>query len=264
MPLGANANAGSFGEYEGRIYEPIQFFGAATGGTPPYSFNWDFNDGETSDLQNPMHVFENDGTFIVTLTVEDDKGDVATDTAQVTIQKQDELIASAGGPYTGKTHEDIYFTGTATGGIEPYNYVWDFGDGSYQVQKQNPTHRYNEVGTYTVCLKITDHQDIIDTHETEVTILKEKNTVEIINIKGGIGIEATIKAGDEPVEWAISMGGRLVIYSEYNSGTIEADSIKTVKIPFSIGLGKVKITITANEITEERFAFMIGPIVLGI
>jgi len=47
------------------------------------SWSWNFGDGATSSIQNPTHQYTNDGTYLVNLTVTDDKG--ATDTIQKTI-----------------------------------------------------------------------------------------------------------------------------------------------------------------------------------
>ena len=54
-----------------------------------------------------------------------------------------------------ETGKKINFFGSAEGGVEPYSYSWDFGDGSTSTE-QNPTHTYNEAGTYTVTLTVTD------------------------------------------------------------------------------------------------------------
>jgi len=55
------------------------------------SYNWDFDDGATSDYKNPSHIFRYnfmDGmTFNVTLTVKDNKGAKGKDTIPITIQK---------------------------------------------------------------------------------------------------------------------------------------------------------------------------------
>ena len=45
----------------------VQFLDASTGRID--SWAWDFGDGATSDLQNPSHVFERPGEFVVSLTV---------------------------------------------------------------------------------------------------------------------------------------------------------------------------------------------------
>lgn len=51
----------------------------------------------------------------------------------------------------------INFTGSATGGTEPYTYAWDFGDG-YSSTEQNPSHTYSNAGDFTVTLTVTDSQ----------------------------------------------------------------------------------------------------------
>ena len=58
---------------EGEVGESIDFsVSVVDGGTPPYEWLWDFDDGETSDEQNPTHVFDNAGTYNVTITVTDE------------------------------------------------------------------------------------------------------------------------------------------------------------------------------------------------
>lgn len=47
------------------------------------SYLWDFGDGDTSTTQNPTHAYDQEGAYIVTLTVTDDDG--LTDTATVNI-----------------------------------------------------------------------------------------------------------------------------------------------------------------------------------
>jgi len=263
--LAANADAGDFGGYEDRVEESIQFYGSATGGMPPYTYSWDFDDGSTSDLQDPMHTYETEGTYIATLTVTDNDGTSVEDTAEVTVYSPDELLANAGGPYASMVNEAIQFQGTASGGIDPYTFVWDFGDGSPTIQAQYPTYVYNEDGIYIATLTVTDDKGNTDDHTAKVTIIKESgDTAEIKNIEGGLGVKATIQAGDEPVDWAISIEGKYVFYGGYADGRIDANAIQTVKIPFSLGIGKVDITVTANLVVEERTGFMLGPFILSV
>ena len=74
-----------------------------------------------------------------------------------------------------------------------------------------------------------------------------------------------IKAEDETVDWTISISidGRVFMGGQA-SGTIAAGSIQTVKLPFSLGIGMVDITVTANSVTKEATAFMLGPLVLSL
>ncbi len=49
------------------------------------SWDWDFDDGNTSTLQNPSHSFASAGTYTVSLTVTDDGGNSDTYTANITV-----------------------------------------------------------------------------------------------------------------------------------------------------------------------------------
>ena len=49
------------------------------------AYRWDFGDGNSSAAANPAHSYTAAGTFTATLTVTDDKGAAATDTAEVTV-----------------------------------------------------------------------------------------------------------------------------------------------------------------------------------
>src|ERR1700752_5152269 len=53
------------------------FFASATGGTPPYSFNWNFG-GDIHRLapSNTGEIFTNAGLQLVTLKVQDSKGNI--------------------------------------------------------------------------------------------------------------------------------------------------------------------------------------------
>ena len=81
VPLTANAN----GPYSGYAGNSIQFHGSASGGNPPYSWRWDFGDGNVATEQNPTHVYASEGTYTVTLNVTDSLGNYAIDTTTVEI-----------------------------------------------------------------------------------------------------------------------------------------------------------------------------------
>jgi hypothetical protein len=66
-----------------------------------------------------------------------------------------DLTCDAHGPYTGEVDADVLFTGTAVGGIAPYDWLWNFGDGNTSTS-QNPTHAYTQSGIYNVTLTVFD------------------------------------------------------------------------------------------------------------
>jgi len=71
----ANAN----GEYKADIGENITFLGSASGGDEPYTWSWDFGDGNTSNQQNATHNYSTEGIYNVILTVTDNLGAIALD-----------------------------------------------------------------------------------------------------------------------------------------------------------------------------------------
>jgi PKD repeat protein len=160
------ADAG--GPYSGTICSPISFSGSASGGCIPYSWSWSFGDGGTSTLQNPTHQYASDGTYTATLTVTDNKGASDSDTASVSVSTSD-LVADASGPSSGCTGDPVSFSGSATGGCSPYSYSWSFGDGGSSTQ-QNPSHTFNNPGTYTVTLTVTDNIDQTDSDTISIII----------------------------------------------------------------------------------------------
>jgi PKD repeat protein len=72
----------------------VQFSATPFGGSPPYTYFWDFKDQTNSTLQNPVHIFNAVNTYEIHLTVEDSEGKTAED--YVTITVADELYNLSG------------------------------------------------------------------------------------------------------------------------------------------------------------------------
>jgi uncharacterized membrane protein len=79
------------------------------------------------------------------------------------------LRAEAGGPYQGTALRPITLIGLAFGGLPPYQYHWDFGDGNTSAEI-NPTHTYAVAGNYTVTFTITDAEGNISMDAASVTM----------------------------------------------------------------------------------------------
>ncbi len=54
--------------------QPVRFESDVSGGFSPYSYEWDFGDGETGNEANPTHIYDDEGWHSVRLTVTDDRG----------------------------------------------------------------------------------------------------------------------------------------------------------------------------------------------
>jgi hypothetical protein len=55
----------------------VWFYAKISGGFAPYSYQWDFGDGQTSTQEVPSHNYRDNDTYTVTLKIKDDKGNTA-------------------------------------------------------------------------------------------------------------------------------------------------------------------------------------------
>ncbi len=84
-----NITVDAGGDYEGYVGEDIEFYGNAYGGIKPYTWTWNFTDGNFSYEQNTTHNFSEIGIYHVNLTVNDSDGNVSWDIAIVEITEED-------------------------------------------------------------------------------------------------------------------------------------------------------------------------------
>lgn len=95
----------------------VQFSASATGGSPPYTYAWDFGDGGASTLQSPSHTYGADGEYGVLLTARDSIGRTATDSSlQVKVGGSPgtptiSSVTSAGNPYRLKVYGQGFLVG---------------------------------------------------------------------------------------------------------------------------------------------------------
>lgn len=152
-----------------QIGQPISFTGTASGGATPYTWAWDFDDGNTSSLQNPTHSYNVAGTYEVTFSVTDDLSNIVNDSINITVLSS--LVVSADASITNAyIGESINFNGIASGGSTPYSWHWDFDDGASS-NVQNPTHHFSSAGTYNVLLTVTDNISNIQSDSVSITVL---------------------------------------------------------------------------------------------
>jgi len=132
------------------IGDTVQFTDLSNGN--PTIWFWDFGDGVTDTIQNPIHIYQTNGTFSVSLTVSEGtnvdsllKADyISVSHLQANFIASDTMVAIG---------ETVQFADLTAG--NPSSWFWDFGDGSTSTL-QNPTHSYQNLGSYTVTLIATD------------------------------------------------------------------------------------------------------------
>ncbi|EMA6343894.1 collagenase ColA [Bacillus cytotoxicus] len=85
------------GPYNGHVNQAIQFKsdGSKDEDGKIVSYLWDFGDGTTTTEANPKHVYKQEGTYKVTLTVKDNKGKKARNETTVTVRKGQETMVES-------------------------------------------------------------------------------------------------------------------------------------------------------------------------
>ena len=155
----------------GTIHDTVEFFDESLDEDGSIlAWEWDFGDGETSSRKDPTHTFEDKGTHRVTLTVEDDDGNTDTVTRSVTIENLPPTAEFTASATTAQVDDEIRFTDASTDPEDhQLRYSWDFGDGSTS-DASNPRHSYDEAGTYTVVLTLSDDEGETDTASATVKV----------------------------------------------------------------------------------------------
>ena len=117
------------------------------------NFFWDFDDGQFSSLEHPVHNFSDAGYYYVCLTVYDSVSQCQNTFCQdVVVVDPVVIICNAEFTYV-PNDKTIYFTQDAVGSYS--GIFWDFDDG-YNSNQENPVHIYEEDGYYEVCLCVLD------------------------------------------------------------------------------------------------------------
>lgn len=128
------------------------FTNTSTGGTAPFTYLWDLNDGTTATTANVTKTYANYGDRDVTLKVTDANGCTShASTMQVHIGAQ----PTAG--FSILTHtgngQSTTFISSSTIAAGNMSYLWDLGNGQTSTLI-NPTTTYT-LGTYTVKLVVS-------------------------------------------------------------------------------------------------------------
>jgi FOG: PKD repeat len=90
----------------------------------------------------------------------------------VNLQQSTLTINLYAGTTYARTKDNIGFAVDIQGGISPFSYQWDFGDGAKSVEAA-PWHKFNASGSYTVSVTVTDDKGnkAVDSRSNYITIL---------------------------------------------------------------------------------------------
>src|SRR5215216_1790124 len=256
----------------------ISFAANASGGTGPYTVNWNFgDDSEESDEESVVHTFTEAGNYTVTLTATDSTGETATDTLEIAVEESStdeeppideeppatESLAAeiTSNATSGNAPATISFAANASGGTGPYTVNWNFGDDSEESDEESVVHTFTEAGNYTVTLTATDSTGETATDTLEIAV-EESSTDEEPPIDEeppateSLAAEITSNAtsGNAPatISFAANASGGTGPYTvNWNFGDDSEESDEESVVHTFTEAGNYTVTLTATDSTGE-------------
>lgn len=130
----------------------VTFTDQSTGN--PVSWNWDFGNGQLSNVKNPSVAFI-PGTYTVTLVVRNSSGINSITKTNYIVSNPSPTASFNATKTISCLPGTIQFKDLSTPNAGTLNkWEWDFGDGQ-KSSLQNPQHAYSAPGFYDVYLKVT-------------------------------------------------------------------------------------------------------------
>ncbi len=134
------------------------------------SYYWNFGDGETSNLQNPTHIYLKNGSYIAILNVIDNDGNIGRKNIKIYVQENNSPTVITSDQQSPTDYINVDFSWSPdypdpgqqiTFVSNYYDYFglitsrfWNFGDG-YFAWGSIVSHTYDKKGNYKVTLTIT-------------------------------------------------------------------------------------------------------------
>lgn len=202
---------------------------------------WDYGDGSGGEGSTTTHIYTTTGKFNVTLTVENEFGC----SRSLSISNLIEIYPIVNAEFDFKASNScqgpfrVSFSDSSKGpGITSFN--WSFGDGATSTLR-NPTHVYQNQGTYSVRLIATNTLGCSDTIIKNVTVSTTAITADFSapdtvckNQSFQLLNQSRPTSGIDSVKWIISNG--LVITGANPSVSIADSGLFTIRLVAFSGL----------------------------
>lgn len=168
----------------------------SNGSTNATSYEWNFDDGGTSTLEEPTHTFTEPGVYNVRMIAINPNACKVRDTVFLTITVSDANIAAGFDHTLIDTCEDfsVSFVNTSTpitgGSLSTATFQWFFGDSTDFTGVTPPVHNFPGTGTYDVMLVMTD-PEACNSPDTVIKTI----TIQNIMVEAGISLPDTCLSG---------------------------------------------------------------------
>lgn len=223
----------------GRAPLMVQFFDISNGN--PVQWFWDFGDGDTSRVENPIHTYSQGGVYSVQLTVHNGAGESASCKKEqfITARPVPLICRFTAEPDSGPAPLTVKFTDRSDGSRV---WLWNFGDGSQASMIPDPVHTFVNAGEYAVTLTVSNELGITESCK------------QVINVTSSDTVRADFSAsptsGPAPltVRFSDQSSGPVVAWSwDFGDGTAGSTSHPTHTYQ-NRGVYPVTLTVSSSDL----------------
>ncbi len=213
---------------------PITFNSTSTAGSGNLvSYSWDFGDGTTSQIPNPVHTYQAAGSYPVSLVVRNQYG--------CTENVNYPNLITVSSPEVGFTADPRLACGpplavTFTSNDPSGQHSWVFGDGNTGTGA-NPIHPYNQNGSFSVTHFVQNAQGCRD------TLLKNAFVNIGVNTLGISAVDSSVCQGDT-VRFLSSASANSTVLWDFGNGA--TSSLHNPKYKYTTS-GTYHVTATISD-----------------
>jgi PKD repeat protein len=207
--------------------------------------NLSLNPDKTFSLN---HLYEDNGSYQVTVTITDNQGAIGTKTATITVNNAAPSVGSiTATPSPAHINELVSASASFTdiGVLDSHTAVWDWGDGNTSIGtvtevngsgSVSGSHTYTSFGTKTIILTITDNDNGSGNNTVSHTVVKQITVLDPLQVwiskeTLGIGLRADLLAEVYKDNTLVSSGQLNSVDLGNLGGSFANASLQT--IPFS-------------------------------
>ncbi|WKZ31562.1 MAG: PKD domain-containing protein [Candidatus Dojkabacteria bacterium] len=232
------------------------------------SYSWDWGDGTPDGSgATATHQYSSAGTYLLTLTVEDDEAATGTFSRTIIVSEYNSPPVAA-------------FTPNPTSGMEPLivsvdanastdsdgtisGYSWDWGDGTPDSSGVSTSHEYTNAGNFMITLTVTDNEGATDTQTANI------NVTAIPNVPPTASFTINTTTGNAPLAVTVNgtgstdSDGSISSYSwNWGDGTSNSSGVTPAAHTYTSG-GRFLITLTVTDNDSDTDTFQRAVSVCG-
>ncbi|MEM6964471.1 MAG: PKD domain-containing protein [Bacteroidota bacterium] len=229
------------------------------------SYFWDFGDGNSSTMENPIHEYDVAGNYTVILSATNDCGTV-TFTQQVEVVGPQAVANFSSSEIDGCVPFTVNFEDLSLG--NPTSWAWEFPGGNPATStEENPTVTYTTAGVYDVILTVSNPAGQATVEQTDYINIGEAPTADFtpsIDVNGTVTFNNNSTLGDT-YEWLFGDGNSS--NEETPAHTYDSSALYTVQLVVTNPCGNdttsqeilIQLTSTSELSFLEKFELYPNP-----